>query len=107
MQAAPGHKWFGTPRPPLRTPGIAVPGDRESQTLRPRTNVGRNDDNQPGAPNRCFEATSAAALGALLERANLKQPDRRTTTGSSTIAADSRLPDQASDLIRGAMHRRG
>ncbi|WP_050173870.1 type III-A CRISPR-associated CARF protein Csm6, partial [Mycobacterium tuberculosis] len=85
---------------------LSKPGDRESPDAYDLELMwDANDDNQPGAPNRCFEATSAA-LGALLERANLKQLIvSYDYSAAVTIAADSRLPDQVSNLIRGAMHR--
>lgn len=45
-------------------------------------------------------------FSALLERANLKQLIvSYDYSAAVTIAADSRLPDQVSNLIRGAMHR--
>lgn len=102
---------FGIPRTTavqVSTPARALskPGDRESPDAYDLELMwDANDDNQPGAPNRCFEATSAA-LGALLERANLKQLIvSYDYSAAVTIAADSRLPDQVSNLIRGAMHR--
>ncbi|MBA2787474.1 type III-A CRISPR-associated CARF protein Csm6 [Mycobacterium canetti] len=102
---------FGIPRTTavqVSTPARASskPGDRESpDTYDLELMWDANDDNEPAASNRCFETTSAA-LGALLERANLKQLIASYDYSAAvTIAADSRLPDHVSNLIRGAMHR--
>ncbi len=66
------------------------------QTLTTEPIVGRNDDNQPGLP-------TALTSAAPFERANLKQLDRRTTTGSSDDATDLRPARSSEHLIRGAM----
>jgi len=90
------------------TPSRAMnnPGDRESPDDYDLELMWEaNDDNLPGSVNRCFEATSAA-LGAMLERQNIKQLlNSHDYAAANTLAAQARLPRSTKEFIMGVTCR--
>lgn len=66
-----------------------------------------NDDNLPGSTNRCLEVTSPA-LGAMLERQNLKQLICSYDYAAALrITAQARLPQSTHNFLRAVMCRSG
>lgn len=66
-----------------------------------------NEDNLPGAANRCFTATSAA-LGTMLERQNLKHLITSYDYNAATaLAASAKLLPATRNLLTGVTRRAG
>ncbi|MBS4728529.1 type III-A CRISPR-associated protein Csm6 [Mycobacterium sp. SM1] len=87
----------------VHTPKNAMssPGDREDPADYDLDLLWEaNDDNRPGATNRCIEVSSEA-LGVMLERENLKQLiDSYDYAAALALIPHARLPRPAQEFIR-------